>query len=443
MKRLGVRIVRRRGMLGATLVLALAAAACGSSGGAQSGKASVSVSLKEFSITPAQISVPAGVAVDVAVSNAGTAQHSFAVDVGGRTVQTNMIDPGGSATLSIPALKAGTYSAWCTVPGHKALGMSAVLVAGSSAAGTEAGQASGTSGMSGMAGMSGMSGMTPQQMADAHKASTVAFPAKTEGLGNQVLRPTMDNGVKVFALVAKQVRWEVSPGQFEDAFAYNGQVPGPQLQLHQGDRIRVVLENQLPQPTVIHFHGMTVPNAMDGVPYITQDPVFPGGSFIYEFTVKDPPGTYIYHSHFNSTEQVSMGLYGSILVLPDHPTWNEDYTEILNDGPLGYTINGKSFPATAPLTAKLGDVVHIRLANLGQMIHPFHMHGYHFSVLEQDGQPLAEPSVVDTLMIAPGQTFDVEVHAVYPGVWAFHCHILSHVEGPQGMFGMVTALIVK
>src|SRR5205823_6360582 len=166
-----------------------------------------------------------------------------------------------------------TYSAWCTVPGHKDLGMSAVLVAGSSgAAGTDPGQASG---MSGMAGMSGMSSMTPQQMADPHKASTVAFPAKTEGLGDQVLQPTMDNGVKVFDLVSKQVRWEVSPGQFEDAFAYNGQVPGPQLQVHQRDRIRVVLENQLPQPTVIHFHGMTVPNAMDGVPYITQDPVFP------------------------------------------------------------------------------------------------------------------------------------------------------------------------
>src|SRR6266498_1015207 len=188
MTRAGGRIIRRGGLLGGALGLARAATACASSGGAGSGKASVSVSLKEFSITPAQISVPAGVAVDVAVSNAGTAQHSFAVDVGGRTVQTNMIDPGGSATLSIPALKAGTYSAWCTVPGHRDLGMSAVLVAGSSAGGTDAGQATG---MNGMAGMSGMSEMTPQQMADAHKASTVPFPAKTEGLGNQVLQPTM------------------------------------------------------------------------------------------------------------------------------------------------------------------------------------------------------------------------------------------------------------
>ncbi len=136
------------------------------------------------------------------------------------------------------------------------------------------------------------------------------------------------------------------------------------------------------------------------------------------------------------------GLYGAFIIEPNKPSWNEDYTEILNDGVLGYTIDGKSFPATSPLTAHLGDWVHMRLANVGQMLHPMHMHGFHFRVMAQDGFPLKQPYKVDTLVIAPGETFDVLVHATHLGVWAFHCHILSHVEGPQGMFGMVTALIV-
>jgi FtsP/CotA-like multicopper oxidase with cupredoxin domain len=431
------RRVRMAGMVGLGLALALVSAACMSGGSKTAGDtSSANVTLNEFTIVPGTIEVPAGSAVTLHVTNRGQAPHQFAVAAGGRTIQTSMLGAGVSEDLRLPALSAGSYSAWCTVPGHKEAGMMALVQVGSSTARTE-GQ------MSGMAGSSDMSHMTPQQMADAHKTSTAVFPAKTEGLGGQMLEPTIVNGVKVFDLQAKQAKWEVSPGVFQDAFTYNGAVPGPQIEVHRGDHIRIVLENQLPQPTVIHFHGMTVPNAMDGVPYITQDPVMPGGSYQYEFTVRDPPGTYMYHSHFNSTEQVSKGLFGAIVIAPNHPKWDEAYTQILDDGPLGYTLNGKSFPATSPMTAKLGDLVHIRLANMGEMIHPLHMHGYHFTVLQQDGQVVGKPYVVDTLMIAPGQTFDVELRANYPGVWAFHCHILSHVEGPQGMFGMVTALIVK
>ncbi len=431
---------RTAALCGLVTLVGAIATACGGTGSAASGGTPqmVSVSLKEFAIVPTTILAAAGRPIMVHVSDVGQAQHSFAVSAGGHTYSTPMIDPGGTAALSLPALKTGTYSAWCTVPGHKQSGMTALLQVG--------GRGGDTSGGGGdtMGGGSDMSTMTPEQMAEAHKRSTVAFPAKTEGLGGQVLKPSMDGATKVFGLVAKQVKWEVSPGEVKDAFTFNGTVPGPEIQVHQADKIRIVLQNELPQPTVIHFHGMTVPNAMDGVPYITQDPVMPGGYFVYEFTVSDPPGTYMYHSHFNSTEQVSRGLYGALVILPKgRPTWDEDYTEILGDGPLGYTINGKSFPATAPLVAKLGDTVHIRLSNMGQLIHPFHLHGYHFTVLEQDGQPVGYRQVVDTLMVAPGQTFDVQVYAIYPGAWAFHCHILSHVEGPEGMFGMVTALIVK
>jgi FtsP/CotA-like multicopper oxidase with cupredoxin domain len=218
------------------------------------------------------------------------------------------------------------------------------------------------------------------------------------------------------------------------------------------------------QPTVLHFHGMTVPNAMDGVPYITQDPVMPGGSWPYEFTVQDPPGMYVYHSHFNSTEQVESGLYGAIIVEPRGgwpypgvrvdardgsiaytapPAVDVESTLFLGDGPLGFVLNGKSFPATQPIVADRGDWVLIHMANDGSMLHPMHLHGYHFEVVAQDGFPLREPYMADTLVVAPGQRFDVLVHAVYPGTWAFHCHILPHVEGPQGMYGMVTALVVQ
>jgi FtsP/CotA-like multicopper oxidase with cupredoxin domain len=385
--------------------------------------------------------------------------HTFALSAGTKTYDTGDIDPSGSATLDVPALPAGSYQAFCAIPGHKDLGMVATITVGASQDVT--GSSAEISGMESMS----SSGMTSQQMADMHKAGVEAFPAKTQGEGNRILRPTMDGEVKVFTLVAQQVSWEVSPGKFVDAMAYNGQVPGPQIRVRYGDRIKVVLQNQLDQPTVLHFHGMDVPNKQDGVPYITQDPVMPGQYWVYHFTVRDPPGMYVYHSHFNSTEQVTSGLYGSIIIVPSNGRWpypaaqvndragtiqlgprpkvDVESTLFLGDGPLGYVLNGKSFPATQPIVANTGDWVLIHLANDGQMLHPMHLHGYHFEVVSQDGFPLMQPYMADTLVVAPGQRYDVLVHAVHPGVWAFHCHILSHVEGPQGMYGMVTALVVQ
>jgi FtsP/CotA-like multicopper oxidase with cupredoxin domain len=197
---------------------------------------------------------------------------------------------------------------------------------------------------------------------------------------------------------------------------------------------------------------MTVPNAMDGVPYITQDPVMPGASFTYEFRVSDPPGMYVYHSHFNSAEQVGRGLYGALIVEPPGGRWrsvygvepDDEYSLFLGDGPLGFVLNGKSFPATSPMAASLDDWVLIHMANDGELLHPMHLHGFHFLVVGEDGFPLAAANrfLADTLVVAPGSRYDILVHADQPGAWAFHCHILSHVEGPQGMYGMVTALVV-
>jgi FtsP/CotA-like multicopper oxidase with cupredoxin domain len=432
-----------RGALIASIVVAgIAGAACTSGGGEASpsaeagseGAATLNVSLSEFQITPGMIDAAADVPVTITVRNDGTVPHSFALDAAGTTVQTAELSAGESATLDVPALEAGSYSAWCTVAGHRESGMTATYMVGMASAPSPGatGDASG-----------GHSTMSAEQMAEAHKRSTLAFPAETEAHGNQLLEPEISEGIKVFHLIAQEVQWEVSPGQFVTAFGYNGQVPGPQIRVNPGDKVEIILENDLPQPTTLHFHGLTVPNAMDGVPYITQDPIMPGEYFVYDFTVTDPPGTYVYHAHFNSTEQVGSGLYGAFIVELKKPTWDEEYTLFLGDGPLGFVLNGKSFPATEPLTAKLGDTVLIRMANDGSMLHPMHLHGYHFQVVAQDGFDLAEPYMADTLVIAPGQRFDVVVKADQPGAWAFHCHILPHVEGPEGMFGMVTALIVE
>ena len=460
------RSVRRWGLLGIASVLALLAASCGGGGGgggteeqAAAGPATIEIMLSEFAIDPSAITVPVGQPIEFSVMNMGQAQHTFAVDVGGKTYATDLIDPSASVVLDVPALEAGTYAAYCTVSGHKDLGMLATVTAGTG---------DGTAGATG-AGSAGQNstGMSAEMMATMHKASVDAFLAgnQTPTQGNQLLEPTMDGTTKVFTLTASSVQWEVSKGQFVDAMAFNGQIPGPQIDVAYGDHIKIVVENQLDQPTVVHFHGMTVPNAQDGVPYITQDPIMPGQVWTYEFTVKDPPGMYVYHSHFNSTEQVGAGLYGALIVQPDGGSWpypalsvddhtgattvgatvsvDDETTLFLGDGPLGYVLNGKSFPATSPIVAKQGDWVLIHMANDGSMLHPMHLHGYHFEVVAQDGFPLEQPYMADTLVIAPGQRFDVLIHAIYPGAWAFHCHILPHVEGPQGMYGMVTALVVQ
>jgi FtsP/CotA-like multicopper oxidase with cupredoxin domain len=421
-------------------------AAPATSGTAPAGDAKfVEVLLKDLAIDPSTLSVPAGRPLVFHVMNEGATQHSFAISVNGTDVATPMLDPGGMTNLNVPALDAGSYDAYCTVPGHREAGMTATVVAGDSTGGSDGSTGSGGSGMPGMGSSSDTlgGGMSAQQMYDEHKKSMTAFPATTNGLGGQVLPFATVHGVKVFDLSVDQIKWEVAPGQLVTALGFDGAVPGPQIRVHQGDRVRINVKNNSTLPTTVHFHGVTVPNAMDGVPFVTQDPIMPGKTFSYVFTVKDPSGTYMYHSHFDSAEEVGRGLYGAFIVEPRHVTWDEEYTEILGDGPLGYTINGKGWPATTPLTAHLGDTVLIRLMNAGQMLHPMHLHGFHFTVVAQDGAPLSHPYQADTLVVAPGERFDVLVHADNPGVWAFHCHILSHVEGPNGMFGMATALIVQ
>ena len=405
----------------------------------------IAASLTEFAIGPNMIHAPAGRALRFEVTNDGAAPHTFAVEVDGVLQGTPEIQPGDSATLEVPALEAGTYRTLCTVSGHDQAGMVGELMVMEEGAVAAAG-GTGPTGATGEA-------VSVQDMLDGHEAGVAAFPAETEGFGNEPLEPTIEGDVKIFELTATELEWETSPGVSVNAMAFNGTVPGPEIRVSPGDKVRIVLRNEMSQPTVLHFHGVTVPNDMDGVPFITQDPIMPGGFFTYEFEVVDPPGMYVYHSHFNSTEQVGKGLYGAFFVQPRNDDWGSlydadiavEHTMFLGDGPTGFVLNGKEFPATQPIVAALGDDVLIHLSNDGAQIHPMHLHGYHFQVVAEDGFVLdpANRYMADTLAVAPGQRFDILVKAEYPGVWAYHCHILPHVEGPHGMYGMVTALIVQ
>lgn len=285
-----------------------------------------------------------------------------------------------------------------------------------------------------------------QEMDRIHEAGIKAFPAKTAGVGNQPLAPRIENGVKVFDLTCKVVQWEVAPDQIVEAWTYNGQVPGPEIRVTEGDKLRIVVKNDLPESTAVHPHGVMVPNSMDGVPFITQPPIKPGETFTYEFTARNP-GSHMYHSHYNATKQVGKGLLGALIIEPKErasdPAYDLEYTMILNDQLGGFTINGKGFPATTPLTAKLGQKIRVRYMNEGQMIHPMHLHGLPQLTFAKDGWNLPQPYMNDTVNVAPGERWDVIVDCTEPGVWAFHCHILSHAESEHGMFGMVTALIIE
>ena len=290
------------------------------------------------------------------------------------------------------------------------------------------------------------SGPDWQEMDRMHEAGVKAFPAKTEGQGNQPLQPRIENGVKVFDLTCKVVSWEVTPGQKVESWTYNGMRPGPVIRVTEGDKVKVNVKNELPQSTAVHWHGVMVPNNMDGVPFITQPPIKPGETFTYEFTARNP-GSHMYHSHHNSTAQVGKGLLGAFIIEPKDrkhdPDYDVEWIMILNDVTGGFTINGKGFPATQPLKVKLGQKVRIRYMNEGQMIHPMHLHGLPQRVFSKDGWNLPQPYMLDTLNVAPGDRWDVIVDCTEPGVWAFHCHILPHAESEHGMFGMVTALIVE
>jgi manganese oxidase len=260
-------------------------------------------------------------------------------------------------------------------------------------------------------------------------------------MGLQPLAYERDGDVKVFRLSAEKIRWETKEGTLVDAMAYNRMVPGPVIRVTEGDRVRVIVTNLMDEPHTTHWHGLFVPNDMDGVPGISQDPIMPGESFAYEFHAA-PHGTRLYHSHFNAMTQEGRGLYGMFIIEERNPpaVRRADREEImlLADG-MGYVINGKEFPMIEPITMRLGERVRIRMANLGAMYHPMHLHGGFMTVIAKDGFPLPQPQDMNTLSLAPGETYDVILHPQFGGTWIWHCHVLSHATGPKDADGNETA----
>ena len=254
---------------------------------------------------------------------------------------------------------------------------------------------------------------------------------------------TLDNGVKVFHLIAEPVKRKIAPWKTIDCWGFNGFCPGPLIQANQGDRVRIVVENRLPESTAIHWHGMEIPYAMDGMPYLSQRPIPPGSQFAYEFTTHQN-GTFFYHSH--SPMQQMMGMLGLFILHPQRahaPAVDHDFGIVLQEWAVlpnntvpntanmewnWLTFNGAVSPMTTPLIVRLGSRVRVRFVNLGMDHHPIHLHGHTFVVTgsEAGRQPETTWGPANTVLVGVAQARDIEFVANNPGEWMLHCHMPHH-----------------
>jgi FtsP/CotA-like multicopper oxidase with cupredoxin domain len=259
--------------------------------------------------------------------------------------------------------------------------------------------------------------------------------------------------VKVYHLIAEPVRHEIAPGLVADCWGFNGQVHGPTIEAVEGDRVRIYVTNRLPAPTSVHWHGLLLPNGMDGVAGLNQKMIKPGETFKYEFTLKQF-GTHMYHSHHDEMTQMALGMLGLFIIHPRKPKTprpDRDFAYMLSEWKITpgtsrpdpnemndfniFTFNAKAFPGTAPLVAKLGDRVRVRLANANAMSHhPIHLHGYQFKITETDGGQIPESAQwPETSVLTPiGTARAFEFIADAPGDWAMHCHMTHHVMNQMG-----------
>jgi len=255
---------------------------------------------------------------------------------------------------------------------------------------------------------------------------------------------TTEGGVKVFHLIAEPVEQQIAPNKILTLWGYNGSSPGPTIQVNQGDRVRIIVDNHLPESTSMHWHGFEIPNAMDGAPGTSQDPIKPGGRFVYEFTLHQE-GTYFYHSHMAMQEM--MGMLGGFIMHPKQPyrpSVDKDFLILLQEYAVlpnnivpnsmnmefnWLVFNGKAGPAPTPLTVRLGDRVRIRMANLGMDHHPIHLHGHTFQVTGTEGGRIPESAWIsgNTVLVGVAQARDVEFVANNPGDWMLHCHLPHHM----------------
>ena len=300
----------------------------------------------------------------------------------------------------------------------------------------------------------------------------VSFRAAPDARGDRTLVPKDVEGVKEFELEASVIGWNILSYQRVNAYAFNRQVPGPRIAVTEGDRLRIHVRNSLPESTTVHWHGLVLPNSMDGPAEITQDPIQPGDSFTYEFTAGQP-GTFFYHSHDHPDRQQGLGLYGALIIEPRDDArdrrydydqdvviqlqeWLEregyTYPAMLMEGglPNFFTINGKAYPDTEPISMRVGERVRVRfIGSNNNFIHPMHIHGGPFEIVETDGNPVPEAArlLKDTVNVGPGERWDVIWTARLPGKWLLHCHIPHHTTNDnveeEGAGGLTTVIEVS
>lgn len=298
----------------------------------------------------------------------------------------------------------------------------------------------------------------------------VSYVAPVDARGDQLLEPRIENGVKVFALDVSVIQWSILPYERVAAYAFNRQIPGPRIRVTEGDRIRIIVTNHLPEPTTVHWHGLILPNAMDGAAEITQPSIPPGGRYTYEF-ITQQAGTFFYHSHKDPDRQQALGMYGALIIDPKQgtplPEYDQDiviqlqewleregytYPAMPMEGaqPNYFTINGKAYPSTETINVKLGDKIRIRFIGTNSaFIHPMHIHGGPFKIIATDGYDLPAVAQIekDTVNVGPGERYDVIWTAREQGKWLLHCHINHHTKNnnveEQGAGGLTMIFNVR
>lgn len=292
-------------------------------------------------------------------------------------------------------------------------------------------------------------------------AQTSQSPSAVSAEGNPTYTPVitpngttlpwkMVEGVKEFQLTLDAIDWEIAPGMKIKAWGYNGRTPGPTIEAVEGDRIRILVTNNLKEPTAVHWHGLILPSGMDGVKGLNQKGIEPGQTFAYEFTLKQH-GTQMYHSHGDEMVQIGLGAMGFFIIHPKERAQkiDRDYAIFLNEWFIApgtsrpnpsimtdfniFTFNSRAYPGIDPLIAKTGERVRIRLGNVGQESHPIHLHGHTFKIVATDAGNIPEAAQwpETTAVVFPGQTRDIEFIA-NAGDWAFHCHRRHHPMNAMG-----------
>ncbi len=370
---------------------------------------------------PDVISVPQGSAVQLSITNEDGFAHGFAI----AELALDRRLPGGQTTLVEfeAALAPGEYDFFCSVfcgAGH--FGQRGTLVV--------------TEGVD--------TGVAP--LAD--DRSDIPVRNRQQAIAELPFE-MLDDGIKEFHLTVEEVMWDYGDGNPIYSWGYNGQLPGPDIRVVEGDRVRIHVTNKLPESTTVHWHGIDLSWEADGVPGVTMDPIKTGETYTYEFTAY-PAGTRFYHTHGShhgdEHKQMDMGLAGAFIVEPrdfDEVRPDHDVTWVLTERIQSgiFPIHGAVFPAVPPIIVREGDLVRIRMINAGSStFHPMHLHGHQFKVVAVDGNPIPEVAQLtrNVQPILPGETYDVEFVADNPGHWLLHCHELHHAAG-----GMIAEVIYE